>query len=237
MNQQNHDYLQNQVKYLGFGDHLKDALTSEIQKGIDKFSLQFPFDNQSNKSIYTLNFSKSNNSEMYFFNSYELKLNDLSHTFQVNGTKGVTAKEAINLLEGRAVKTVVNFKDKGEQDVFMQLDLDKIKDHDNSKFLPMKYFNEKYGINTAEILNKAPVSGFENYKDDAIKNLEKGNLVKVNFIFKNENIDGFISLNPQYKNLNYYDDKGQTLNSKYINNDISDDLELNKLDSNSNIKR
>lgn len=229
MNEQNHDYLQNQVKYLGFGEELKDILTSQLKKGdLDKFSLQFPVQKENHNAVYSLNFAKSKTNDMYFFNSYKLDLTNskdqtLSNTFQVNGFKGVTAKEAINLLEGRPVKAVVEFKskegeDKNEKEVFIQLDTEKMpKDITAETKLPFKYFSKEYGIDTAKILEKSPLKlPNENYRDDAIKSLEKGNFVKANFTYNNEKVEGLITLNAQYKSLNYFDGEGKNLNSKYI---------------------
>ena len=55
-----------------------------------------------------LQFRKSDSSDMYFLNSYHASLErsngeKVDQTFYLNKGKGITAKEAYNLLEGRAV--------------------------------------------------------------------------------------------------------------------------------------
>jgi hypothetical protein len=42
---------------------------------------------------------------MYFFNKYDasLQAKDMAQTFYINKGSGITAKEAYNLMEGRAV--------------------------------------------------------------------------------------------------------------------------------------
>lgn len=228
MNTKNHDFLQDQVKYLGFGEELKNVLTEQLKKGEPSFSLEFPVEKENHNAIYSLNFSKSKNNDMYFFNSFKLELTNaknetLSNTFQVNGFKGVTAKEALNVLEGRPVKAVIEFRkkdaeEKNEKEVFIQLDKEKLpKEITSETKLQFKYFSKEYGIDTAKILEQAPMKlPNENYREDAIKSLEKGNFVKANFNFKGEDVQGLVSLNAQYKSLNYYDGEGKSLNSKYI---------------------
>jgi hypothetical protein len=63
-----------------------------------------------------LQFRKSDNSDMYFFNSYEASLQRsnserVNQTFYLNKGKGVTTKEAFNLLDGRAVHKELTNRD------------------------------------------------------------------------------------------------------------------------------
>ena len=55
------------------------------------------------------------------------------------------------------------------------------------------------------------------YKDNVIKSLEKGNVVKVKFELDDKVIEGKAVLNPQYKNLNLYDND---MNRKNTNKPI-----------------
>lgn len=58
---------------------------------------------------YQIDFSKSKQGDMYFVNKYQATLKnedpgkDKSQTFYINKGNGVTAKEAYNMLDGRAV--------------------------------------------------------------------------------------------------------------------------------------
>lgn len=225
--EQNLNYLKDQLKYLGFGESLNDALKESITKGHDKFTLQFPSDREDSKATYSLNFSKSKQSDLYFFNSFEVQLekdkNVLNHQFQVNGVKGVTAKEAINFLEGRSVKTEIDFKSKGKQEVFIALDKNELpKEITAETKLPVKYFNTNYGIDVSNILDNSPVKlANENYRNDALKALEKGNFVKVNYSSKGEEQSGLVSLNAQFRSLDYYSDKGVKLDYKELDKDFN----------------
>jgi hypothetical protein len=51
------------------------------------------------------------------------------------------------------------------------------------------------------------------YKDNVIKSLEKGNVVKVKFELDDKVIEGKAVLNPQYKNLNLYDNDMNRINT------------------------
>jgi hypothetical protein len=51
------------------------------------------------------------------------------------------------------------------------------------------------------------------YKENTIKSLEKGNVVKVKFEMDDKVVEGKAVLNPQYKNLNLYDKDMNRINT------------------------
>ena len=109
MNNENVDFLQNQVKYAGFGEGLAGALVKEIKAGNEEFKLQHSHTFGKDNVDSTLNFKKSKESDMYFFNSYDVTMKkeagkDVSNTFYINQGQSITLKEAYNLLNGRAVE-------------------------------------------------------------------------------------------------------------------------------------
>ena len=140
----NLNFLKDQMTYLGFGDKtITDALEKAINQGHERFSLTVKPQSESllgNKSKFELNFNKSEKSGLYFFNNFKTTLVDKtenpirSQLFHNNGTKGVTAKESINLLEGRSVKTVLQYNDK-ESKVFTKLDFNETNKNGNFKCL------------------------------------------------------------------------------------------------------
>src|SRR5687767_14898242 len=104
MNTQNLEFLTNGLKYMGFGDKLNAELEKQISQQPAEFKLnlqgEFKRDGVSEKVDYRLDFKKSDQSDMYFFNRYQatLKNDDLAQekaqTFYVTKNSGITAKEA-----------------------------------------------------------------------------------------------------------------------------------------------
>jgi len=201
---QNREYLQVQLRTLGFGDHLKEVLDVETRKGTERFALRFPHERQGKMAVYTLDFSRSERSGMYSFNSYRLEMGGLSHTFPVNGTKGVAAMEAINVFEGRAVRALAGFGETGERDVFVQVDSDMAGGRERSGALRVKYY-EDHGMDTVAVLENAPVTVRENPIFDAVIKLEKGCLLKIGLPMPGGEEEGFAALNPRHKSLDLYD--------------------------------
>lgn len=115
-----------------------------------KPEFQFHFSTEFSKKPFeaTLNFRKSESSDMYFFNSYHasMKRNNgdkMEQTFYLNKGKGITAKEAFNLLDGRAVHKDLMTKDDQPYKAWIQLDPE-IKDKNNNA--DVKQYHEKYGF-------------------------------------------------------------------------------------------
>ena len=208
------DYLKNQLKYLGFGESNK--LHQDLEKGINSNEKTFKIQTQSDRAMqgnevnFTLNFNKSEKGGV-FLNSFNATLkNDIgeerTHNFGVNH---FTAKEAVNLLEGRSVKT--EFKE--NEPVFVKLNFAEEKnEYGNFKF--QTYNQQAYGVDTAKIVEKSGlIFDKPEHKDNTVKSLEKGNIVKVKFNLDNKITEGNAVLNPQYKTLNLYDKEMNRLNT------------------------
>ena len=208
------DYLKNQLKYLGFGESNK--LHQDLEKGINSNEKTFKIQTQSDRAMqgnevnFTLNFNKSEKGGV-FLNSFNTTLKneigeERTHNFGVNH---FTAKEAVNLLEGRSVKT--EFKEK--EPVFVKLNFAEEKnEYGNFKF--QTYNQQAYGVDTAKIVEKSGlIFDKPEHKDNTVKSLEKGNIVKVKFNLDNKITEGNAVLNPQYKTLNLYDKEMNRLNT------------------------
>ena len=213
-------YLKDQLKYLGFGEGEK--LHKDLADGINSAEKNFEIKTTTDKALpgnevnFTLKFSKSEQGGV-FFNSYDAALKndkvDILQNFKVNKDNSFTAKEAINLLEGRSVKIEFNNpKTEQKETAFVKLDLAKEKNqYGNYDFLS---FHQNYGVDTKEIVEKSNlVFDKPEYKDNVIKSLEKGNVVKVKFELDDKVIEGKAVLNPQYKNLNLYDNDMNRINT------------------------
>ncbi len=152
-----------------------------------------------------------------FLNSYDATLtNDkgetLSHRFKVKKEDNITAKESINLLEGRAVKTAfVNVNTNEKEPTFIKLKLNEEKNQYGNFNLD---FYKGKDIDVAKIIdNSNLIFDRPEYKEYTIKSLEKGNLAPVKFKHENNEIEGKASLNPQYKTLNLYDNDMNRVNT------------------------
>ncbi|MCG2781324.1 MAG: hypothetical protein L6264_10260 [Weeksellaceae bacterium] len=214
-------YLKNQLKYLGFGED--STLHKDLEKGIKAKKQQFEIKTTSDKTLpgnkvdFILKFNKTENGGI-FFNSYNGTLtNDkaekISHNFPVSKENTFTAKEAINLLEGRSVKIeFLNPKTEQIEPAFVKFNFEDAKtEKGNYQF---QNFYKNYGVNTDQIVEKSNlIFDKPEYKENTIKSLEKGNIVKVKFKIDDKFIDGKAVLNPQYKNLNLYDQDLNRINT------------------------
>lgn len=222
MNTKNLDYLKDQLKYLGFGESLHQPMITAIEQGHEKFSLKLESEAktaQGNTAKFELFFNKGKEADMYFFNKYNTELTDKNgntyrtNSFAVDGTKSITAKESINLLEGRAVKTSFNFNGENTT-LFAKLDFEKKHEKGNYMF---QFYNKNYGVDVKEILEKSHVVlADQKENQNLIKSLEKGNLVASKFIVKGNETSGYISLNPQYKTLDYFTEDLKPVYSKNL---------------------
>ena len=214
------DYLKNQLKYLGFGEDEK--LHKELEKGIKSKNQQFEIKTSSDKALpgnkvdFALKFNKTESGGV-FLNSYDAQLKnekgeEITHNFSVNRENTFTAKEAVNLLEGRSVKIEFhNPKSDQSETAFVQFNFEEPKTEKGNYMFQNFYKN--YGVDTDKIVEKANlVFDKPEYRENTIKSLEKGNVVKVKFEMDDKIVEGKAVLNPQYKNLNLYDSDMNRIN-------------------------
>lgn len=210
MNQKNAEFLKDALKYLGFGEGLNGKLTDELASGKGDFKLHTTNDYNRDKVDYTLEFRKSDQSDMYFFNRYTATLKNIddtdgkSQTFYINKNAGVTAKEAYNLLNGRSVnKNLVNAE--GQKfNAWLQLTFDIKDENNNHKF---RQFTTGYGYNLEKELGKHPIKELRDQlsKERLMQSIERGNLHQVTFMRGDREDKMYIEANPQFKTLNIYD--------------------------------
>ena len=220
--QKNLDYINNQIKYLGFGEGFNETLKEAMQAGNEK--IDFPISKEfssilekSNPIDFTLHFNKGKESNMYFLNSYSAQLNlpDLSpenkqaQTFYLNKGKGFTAKESFNLLSNRAVNKDLTNKEGETYNAWVQLKpFEKNGEKDNRDF---QIFNENYGYDLKEAVSKFPIKEMESPEAEVrlMNSLKKGNLQSVTFSSVDGDIKKYIEAVPQFKNINIYNEEGK----------------------------
>lgn len=220
------NYLKNQVKYLGMGEspELHKALENAVISPEKENNVRIEYNNpekliKGNSISFDLHINKSEQGNI-FLNSYRANLitkngEERSQSFMVN-KDSITAKEAINLLEGRSVKIEHDKVDKKTGELFRTESFIKLKlkdektKYDNYKY---EWYNKGYGVDVGAIMQKSNlVFADDSQRELTQKHLEKGNITQVNFIHEKKEIKGFAILNPQYKALNLYDSAMNRLN-------------------------
>lgn len=211
MNEQNFDYLKNQVKYTGFGEALEPQLKQHISKGEPNFELNHKANFGEDTVNATLHFRKSEMTDMYFFNKYELSLTKsgqedpaIKQSFYIGKDNNITLKEGYNLLDGRAVnKDLVN-KEQEKYNAWVQLDFKETDNHGNFK---LKQFHENYGFDLSKALENHPIKELKNPDDQSrlMDSLKKGNRQSVTFISEGNEQKRFVEASPQFKNVNIHD--------------------------------
>jgi hypothetical protein len=210
MNQENLKYLQDNLKYLGFGDKLYADLEINLKAQKPEFTLSYNSELNKQTLDATLYLKKSDTTDMYFFNKYDFNLKknedkaaDLQQTFYVTKGQGITLKEAFNLLNGRAVHKELTPKVGDNYKAWIQLDLTQKDEKGNFK---RQQFHENYGYDVKKELQKLPVSDNNAEKEEKlIKSVQKGNLQAVDIKLEGKEARIFVEANPQYKTLNLYD--------------------------------
>ncbi len=210
MNAKNLEFLKEGIKYLGFGEGLNNKLTEELKSGKNEFQLRTENEYNKDKVSYTLDFRKSDKSDMFFFNKYTASLQgqkegqDKSQTFFIKKNSGVTAKEAYNLLNGRAVNKDLTNQEGEKYNAWLQIDWNQKDNNGNHKF---KMIHEAYGFHLEKALEKYPIKELNDQttKDRLMQSLERGNVHQVTFSKGDKEEKMFIEANPQFKAVNLYD--------------------------------
>lgn len=209
MNNENLQYLTDNIKYMGFGETLKADLEKNMSEGKGEFQLHFKAEINKKPFEATLNFRKSDSTDMYFFNNYYASLEKSNgekneQTFYLNKGKGVTAKEAYNLLDGRAVHKDLTTKEGQPYKAWIQLDFEN-KDKNNN--FEVRQFHENYGYDLKAAVEKFAVAEL-NDPDKAkalMQSLEKGNVQSVTIEKDGSSHKMFMEADPQYKKVTLYD--------------------------------
>jgi hypothetical protein len=215
MNEKNVEYLKDQLKYSGFGEALYPALQDKIRNGEQQFTLTSQNSFGRDEVSATLHFKKGTESDIYFFNRYDLSLKNeqlmapLKQSFYIHPKEdNVTLKEGYNLLSGRAIHKEMTPKEGEKYRAWIQLDF---KQTEANGSFRTKQFHENYGFDLNKELSKLPIRELNNEEQKAglIKSLERGNRQAVIIDGSDKKI--LIEAAPQYKSLNLYDLSGQRI--------------------------
>ena len=240
------NYLKNQVKYLGLGEDpkLHKDLENAILSPVDKTTVRVEYNHpdklmKGNTATFDLNIAKTEQGGV-FLNSYRANLTtkngeERSQTFKVQKENSITAKEAINLLEGRSVKIEHDMVDKetGElsrTESFIKLNMKEPKtEYGNYKY---EWYNKGYGVDVDNIMQKSNlVFADDIQRERTKKHLEKGNITQATFMHENRQVQGFAVLNPQWKSLNLYDSSMNrlTTQNQLVKPEVREDIQKNNV--------
>lgn len=219
MNEKNFEYLRDQIKYTGFGEALDSQLKEKMQKEEPNFTLTHNAQYGNDTAAATLNFNKSKESDLYFFNSYKVELQkenskeNLEQTFYINKGSNITMKEAYNLMEGRSVNKDLTSKEGEVYNSWVQMDFKQSESNGNFK---LNHYHKNYGYDLEAALSKHPIKELETpkYKEDLINSLKKGNLQSATFLKEGNEIKQYIEASPQFKTINIYDNNMKRIDNR-----------------------
>ncbi len=222
MNEKNFEYLNKQIKFTGFGEGHSDELKDKIQKQTPEFTIFHQQDFGKDNTVSTLQFKKSDDSDMYFFNRYNLLVKNeqqsdpVKQTFYIsNKDDNITLKEAYNLMNGRAVNKELSTKEGEKYNAWLQLDFKAIDKNGNYE---TKKFHQNYGYDLEQTLAKHPIKELSNEADKGrlIESLQRGNRQSVTFKNEGKEQKVFIEAAPQFKSLNFYDVNMNRVNTQTL---------------------
>jgi hypothetical protein len=232
---------------------LKEAFTPEL---IDKLksgapSIEHPFKKSYNgdEASATLHIKKSETSDQYFFNKYDLSVRkdgqaaEMKQTFHLNNFRRkpddehaakfyttFTFKEAFNYLSGRPVwKTFSNANDQH----YTAWTVANLKNLQQNGSPEQKQYNQNYPFDLEKVLGGYQIRELANatYKERLMESLQRGNLQLASFIGdsgKEEKL--FISPNIPLNALRIYDANKQVVTTEtlvekgYIGKEFAENL-------------
>lgn len=208
MNTENLSYLQKQLLNLGFGEKLNEELEKSLKSNKKEFSLNTEQEYNKQSVDYTLHFRAGN--DRVFFNTYEASLRDkeMQQTFYINKGGAITAKEAYNLMEGRAVHKELENLEGQKYKAWIILDKSNKTENGNFKLRP---FTEGWNYRPERTIDKMDIVGIaeEGAREKLLKSLEKGNRHQVTAMKDGKEVKLFIDANPADHRLNLTNWKGE----------------------------
>jgi hypothetical protein len=210
MNTENLNYLQKQLLNLGFGDKMNADLEKQIKDKKTEFTLDTTQEYNKQHVDYKLHYKAGDNNEMYFFNKYDASLQgkDMQQTFYLNKGSGITAKEAYNLMEGRAVHKQLENLEGEKYNAWIVIDKENKTENGNFKLRP---FTDGWNYKPERAIDKLDIVGIndEGARDKLMKSLEKGNRHQVTAIKDGKEVKLFLEANPAEHRVNLTNWKGE----------------------------
>jgi hypothetical protein len=232
MNRENLKYLQANLEYLGFGKTLHASLENCIEFGLPRFRMtldvKIPMPNPKNRPDcfdivqYQLEIAKESDTDNYAFDRYDVYLRPairpyemFNHRFYIHQGEGITVNESYNLLSGRALNKDVILKNGEKANMWLKLDFAR---RDGEIGYDINCYSKNYGFDVADIIGKFMVQDIDKpgFQEQLLKSLERGSLHEVVFFSKGNQVAGFVTANPQFKTLDFYDRCLNSIQSQLI---------------------
>jgi len=211
MNDQNLSYLQKQLLNLGFGEKLNEELEKNIKSGKKEFTLTTELEYNKQPVDYTLHYKAGDQNDMFFFNKYDASLRDkeMQQSFYINKSGAITAKEAYNLMEGRAVHKQLENLEGEKYNAWIILDKENKTENGNYKLRP---FTDGWNYKPERAIDKLDIVGIneEGAREKLMKSLEKGNRHQVTAMKDGKEVKLFLEANPAEHRVNLTNWKGET---------------------------
>jgi hypothetical protein len=212
MTPNNLDFLNTDLKYLGFGERslLNQHLEAQLLRELPAFELfTEAFYDADTKLEAKLCFTRSTKGDFYFFNKYEALLRysgdpdkDRGQTFYISKGHGFTLKESFNLLQGRAVHKLLTSRSGIQYTAWVQLNFTEKDRNDN--YLYTYYRGGKFDL--VKALKEYPIRelDYEEMQTNLCKSLERGNLHQVTFKGAEKLGKYLVEANPLLQTINIY---------------------------------
>ena len=210
MNTENLNYLQKQLLNLGFGDKMNADLEKQIKAKKTEFTLETSQEYNKQNVDYQLYFKAGEKDDMYFFNKYDASLQDkeMQQTFYINKGSGITAKEAYNLMEGRAVHKQLENLEGEKYHAWIVIDKENKTENGNYKLRP---FTEGWNYKPERAIDKMDIVGIheDGAREKLLKSLEKGNRHQVTAMKDGKEVKLYLEANPAEHRVNLTNYKGE----------------------------
>ncbi len=200
MNENNYDYLKNQLKFTGFGENHADALKKNLQEQKPDFVLYHRDVYGKDEIAVTLHFRKSEETDMYFFNKYNIHLKQEGDDaiqkqmiYLRSKEDNITLKESYNLLKGRAVFKERTNKEGEKYQAWVTLDLT---NPDKDGNFRLKSVGGSYDIDKAVTKYAIAELRDPDVKAQIVDSLKRGNVQEVTFENEGKKARMFIEANP-----------------------------------------
>ncbi|QES88931.1 hypothetical protein [Rhizosphaericola mali] len=202
-------YLEKGLYYNGFGIEANKVLKEQIAKQVNEFSIPVQMLVAGKQTDFRLDFKQSEKQpDIYFFNGYQATLKEnpeRAQYFAITKNNGITTREAVNLLEGRAVAKSIRLEDGSRQEIWTQINFQNKKDNGNYE---RKTYFPSYGFDMDKALNSLPLKieeGKQQLPKWIASSIKKGNAVAVNMEIDGKVQKNTIVANPQFKTIDVFD--------------------------------
>lgn len=203
--------LQDNIKKAGFNNSMEGPLQKMIDLNLPEFHLRYNDPLHCKNTDYVLHFKKIPQSDIYYFEKFDATArptlqsvlkNDSSsvrQSFSLLDNMNVTAREAANLVNGRAINKEINGKES-----WLYLDVTRRNDLQNHPYM-------EYAFDLEKALSKLPIKQMETpgQRSTLLQELKAGNSREVTITRNGQPIKYTIEAAPSIKSLNIFDSQNR----------------------------